>query len=53
MLKVATRVRKNQFQNYHTLPQIANINSSFPTWKPEPQNLQAKSQTKTFPKKNY
>ena len=25
------RVRKNQFQNYHTSPQIANINSSFLT----------------------
>jgi len=33
------RGRKYQFQNYHTLPQIANINfnPSFPTRKPEPQ----------------
>ena len=33
------RSRKNQFQNYHSSPQIANINpnSSFPARKPEPQ----------------
>jgi hypothetical protein len=45
--------RKNQFQNYHTSSQIANINSLFLTRKPEPQNFQAKNQTENFPKKNY
>ena len=41
------RVKKYQFQNYHTLPQIANINfnPSFPTRKPDPQ---IKNQTKSF-----
>jgi hypothetical protein len=36
--------KKNQFQNYHTPSQIANINlnSIFPTKKPEPLNFQAK-----------
>jgi len=38
------RGRKNQFQNYHIPSQIANINlnSPFPTKKPEPLNFQAK-----------
>jgi hypothetical protein len=45
--------RKNQFQNYHTSSQIANINSLFLTRKPKPQNFQAKNQTENFPKKNY
>jgi len=45
--------RKNQFQNYHTSSQIANINSLFLTRKPEPQNFQTKNQTENFPKKNY
>jgi hypothetical protein len=41
--------RKNQFQNYHTPAQIANINFnlSFPAKKPEPQ---IKNQTKNFQK---
>jgi hypothetical protein len=45
--------RKNQ--NYHTPSQIANINinSPFPTKKPEPQNFQVKNQIENFPKKNY
>ena len=49
------RGRKNQFQNYHTPSQIANINlnSSFPTKKPESLNFQAKSQIENFQKKNY
>ena len=41
------RGKKNQLQNYHTPPQIANINfnPSFPAKKLEPQ---IKNQTKSF-----
>jgi hypothetical protein len=46
-IKGGYKGKKNQFQNYHTPPQIANINfnPSFPTRKPEPQ---MKDQTKSF-----
>ena len=49
------RGKKNSFQNYHTSPQITNINlkSPFLTRKPKPQNFQAKKQTENFPRKNY
>jgi hypothetical protein len=42
------RGRKNQFQNYHTSPQITNINFNplFPAKKLEPQ---IKNQTKNVP----
>ena len=43
--------RKNPFQNYHTSPQIANINfnPSFPTRKPEFQTKHQKTQEQLPP----